>query len=239
MKILLVSSKETVEENTEIIRKSRHDIVSFTTLHFVPLERKTLRLEDYQWVVISSRKVFDFIRNLTGLEKLKKIKIAVIGEATAGYLEKHGLQADFMSSIYTGKEFARQFSQIKPKVMGRVLRPVSTEAPSEMEEILREAGIEVDRFLLYKTVCPQYSSKEVDFIIRQNFQAVLFTSPSGWRNFKRILNNNFRHFLNGKKIGVIGPKTAEALARDGYQEVLIPDNHTLAGLLKIIEGESL
>ncbi|MFW6160734.1 MAG: uroporphyrinogen-III synthase [Acidobacteriota bacterium] len=239
MKILLVSSKETVEENTGVIRESRHDIISFPTLRFVPLEKKALRLEDYQWLIISSRKVFDFIRNLTGLEKLKKIKIAVIGEATAGYLEKYGLRADFMSSIYTGKEFARQFSQIKPKVMGRVLRPVSTEAPSEMEEILREAGVKVDRFPLYKTVYPRYSPEEVDFITRQNFQAVLFTSPSAWRNFKKIFKKNYRYFLNGKKIGVIGPKTAEALAGDGYRDVLIPEHHTLAGLLKIIEGGSL
>ncbi len=239
MKTLLISSEETVQENTGVIRESRHDIISFPTLRFVPLKKKTLRLEDYQWLIISSRKVFDFIRNLTGLEKLKEVKIAAVGEATARYLEKYGLRADFIPSVFTGKEFARQFSRIKPEITGPVLRPVSTEAPDEMEEILRESGIKVDRFPLYKTVYPRYSPEEVDFITRQNFQAVMFTSPSAWRNFKKIFKKNYRYFLNGKKIGVIGPKTAEALAGDGYRDVLIPEQHTLAGLIQIMEGGSL
>lgn len=239
MKIILASSSTTMEENKEILSSSKFELILFPTIEFKPIRKKPVNLKGYEWLVISSRKAYDFLSPLVKPEELQKIKIAAVGEATAGYLQEKNIKINFVSSTFTGEDFAREFGEKFHAMKGKILRPVSSLAPRGLERILKKFGIEVDTLPLYKPVCPLYSEEEIKKIKEENFKGIIFASPSTWYNFKRIFDPDYPQFLNGKIIGVIGPTTGKALEKDGYKKYIIPEKYTLAHLIKKLEGELL
>lgn len=237
MKIILTSSSSTIQENKDILDSSKFEFISFPTIAFKPLWKKRINLNEYEWLIISSRKVYDFLAPLVDRQELQEIKIAVVGEATSRYLKEKNVNVHFVSSTFTGEDFAWEFAKKFSGMKGKVLRPVSTHAPKTMEKILKKFSLEVDTFPLYATVCPPYTEEEKRKIKDLSFQGIVFTSPSTWHNFKRIFGLDHIPLLDGKTLAVIGPSTGKALEKDGYREYIMPEKHTLAELIKKLEGE--
>ena len=237
MKIVLTSSSTTIQENKEILSTSKFEFISFPTIEFKPIKKTPLPLKNYEWLIISSRKVYDFLAPLVKPEELQKIKIAAVGEATLRYLQQKNIKIHLISSTFTGEDFAKEFGKKFSGVKGKILRPVSSLAPRGLERILKEFGVEVDILRLYRSVCPSYSKEEIKRIKEISFHGIIFTSPSTWHNFKRIFSSDYRPLLNGKIIGVIGPTTGKALKKDGYKRYIMPEKYTLAHLIKKLEGE--
>lgn len=236
MKILLVSSKKTIEENFEALHSSRCGIEVFPAIDFKSLRTRPLNLEGCEWLIISSRKVFDFLAHLCSRDDLKKLKIAAVGEATARYLRSQKVRVDFVSSRFTGKDFAQEFVALYPGTQGKILRPLSASASDEIEGIFREHGMDVEVFPLYKPVLPTFPEEEIARIKKEAFDGVAFTSPSAWENFKRLFGADYPRFLQNKVLGAIGPTTARAVEKDGCRINLMPETHTLAALIKKFEG---
>ncbi|MBS3819061.1 uroporphyrinogen-III synthase [bacterium] len=237
MKILLTSSPFTVEKNKETLDKSKIEFLYFKTIEFKPIRKTPFDLKEYEWVIISSRSVYHFLSPLVKKEDWTKVKIAAVGEATSRYLRENNLEVEFVSSVFTGKAFAKEFINKYPSVKGKILRPVSSLASSELDNILKEAGMKVERVPLYKTVCPRYSSHEVEDLKKKNFKGIVFTSPSSWENFKKIMRDNIDSLLKQKVIAVLGPSTARALEKDGYTDYIMPSKYTLSHLITKMEGE--
>lgn len=237
MKIVLTASSTTIEENREILSSSKCAFIFFPTIEFKPVRKEPINLKDYEWLIISSRKVYDFLLPLVKTQEMQEVKIAAVGEASSRYLQEKNLKVNFVSSIFTGADFAREFGKKFPGIKGKILRPVSTRAPREMEKILKKFGIEVDTIPLYEPFCPSYTEEEIQKIKEENFQGIIFTSPSSWHNFKRIIRHDYSQCMNGKIIGVIGPTTAKALEKDGYVNYVMPEKYTLAHVIKKLEGE--
>lgn len=239
MKILITSSQFTVEKNKEILNKSKLEFLHFKTIDFLPIRKTPFDLEEYEWVIISSGNVYHFLFPLVKKEDWPKVKIAAVGKATSRYLRENNLKVDFVSSVFTGKAFAKEFINKYPSVKGNILRPVSSIASSDLDNILKEAEMKVDRVPLYKTVCPRYSFQEVEAIRKKNLKGIIFTSPSTWKNFKKIMGDNIDSLLKQKIIAVLGPSTAKALEKDGYTDYIMPSKYTLPYLISKIEGELL
>lgn len=239
MKIVLTSSATTIKENKEIINSSKFKFILFPTIEFKPIRRLPVSLKNYEWLIISSRKVYDFLSPLIKSEELDEIKIAAVGEATFRYLKKKKVRVSFVSSVFTAEDFAFEFKKKFPEIKGKALRPVSSLAARGLEKILNDYGIGVDVVSIYKPVCPSYSGEEIKRIKEISFQAIIFTSPSTWYNFKQIFKPDSHRLLNGKIIGVIGPTTAKALEKDSYKKYIVPEKYTLANLIKKMEGELL
>ncbi|MFQ6069639.1 MAG: uroporphyrinogen-III synthase [Candidatus Aminicenantales bacterium] len=239
MKIIITASSTTIEENREVLNSSKCAFIFFPTIEFKPVRKKPVSLKNYEWVIISSRKVYDFLSPLVKKQELQKIKIAAVGESSSRYLQEKNLKVNFISSIFTGAEFAREFVEKFPGIKGKVLRPVSTHAPREMEKVLRKLGIEVDTVSLYEPVPPSYTEDRIQKLKEESFQGIIFTSPSSWYNFKHIFGHDYSQLLKDKIIGAIGPTTAKVLEKDGYDKYLMPEKYTLANVIKKMEGEML
>lgn len=235
--MVLTSSSSTIQENREILESSKLEFISFPTIVFKPIKKERINFKDYEWLIVSSRKVYDFLAPLVFPQELQKIKIAAVGEATSRYLKEKNLKVHFVASTFTGEDFAREFAKKFSGMKGKVLRPVSNSAPRTMEKILKNFSLDVDTFPLYATVCPSYTEEEKKKIKDLSFQAILFTSPSTWHNFKRIFGHDHISLLAGKTIAVIGPATGKTLEKDGCRKYIMPEKHTLAELIKKLEGE--
>jgi uroporphyrinogen-III synthase len=238
MKVLLTCSQETINENIRSIEKSVLEFVFFPTIEFESVGSGKISLSGYEWLIISSRKVFDFLVGRINRAELKDIKIAAVGTSTKKYITRHGLPVEFTAAVQTGEGMALEFTQKFAPVKGKVLRPASELADNTVEDIFRKAGISIERINIYRPVIVSHSGDILQSVNNGDFDIPVFTSPSTWTNFKQLIPE-YRQILDSKSIGVIGPVTAEALRNDGYHSLVMPEKYDLSGLLKKIEGELL
>lgn len=236
MKVLLTCSQETINENSRFIEKSLLEFVFFPTIEFEAVGSGKISLSGYEWLIISSRKVFDFLVGRINRAELKDIKIAAVGTSTEKHIARHGLPVDFTAAVQTGEDMALEFTRKFAPVKGKVLRPASELADNTVENIIGKAGIEIERINIYKPVIVSHSEEILQSVRNGDFDIPVFTSPSTWNNFKK-LTPEYRQILENKPIGVIGPVTAEALRNDGYHNLVMPEKYDLFSLLKKIEGE--
>ena len=81
--------------------------------------------------------------------------------------------------------------------------------------------------------------KLIDFKFMQLFTAICFTSANGVNFFiKAFLKANLKiECLLMKKIYAVGPKTNEKLQEHGLKAEIIPEEYSVAGLLKLLPTE--
>ncbi len=107
---------------------------------------------------------------------------------------------------------------------------------------LSESGAQCLLFPTIKII-PPTSWKDLDRAIESlsRYEWILFTSVNGVKYFFERLyaaKKDARH-LNGIKIGVIGPKTTEALVAKGIRPELIPDTYKAEDIVEELEGYPL
>ncbi|MBN1975163.1 MAG: uroporphyrinogen-III C-methyltransferase [Sedimentisphaerales bacterium] len=220
--------------------------VLFATFYIKPLTETNeflqalTKFSGYDWIIFTSRNgVAVFFDALEKLHKDARVfasaKIACIGKQTEAKLNEFGIKADFVPSIFTGKEFGKQLINFT-NVKGRKLLLLRSEiASDELAEILKLAGAEVDDVTSYTAVTQKTESAPLEEKIRNNLiDWVTFASPSAVQGFFESVNKEIIH--SGKvKIASIGPVTSKELARFGANVNVTADEHTLDGLLDAIE----
>ena len=102
------------------------------------------------------------------------LKVAAVGEGTAGVLRAGGLPPAFLPPRATAKDLAQSFPQAQ-----RVLFVAGDLAGRDLEEGLRARGVEVVRLPVYATRERALAPEEVALLERA--EVVAFFSPSGVR----------------------------------------------------------
>ena len=124
------------------------------------------------------------------------LRVAAVGEGTAGVLRAGGLPPAFLPPRATAKDLAQSFPQAQ-----RVLFVAGDLAGRDLEEGLRARGVEVVRLPVYATRERALAPEEVAFF-----------SPSGVRAFARWTAKR-------PKAAAIGPSTGEEARRLGFPVV--------------------
>jgi len=181
-------------------------------------------VQKFNWLIFTSKNgVFFFFRILLEygitFDVLRNLKIASYGTKTTLEIEKFGLSSSFNSTSNTSHDFLAEIKDNIIKPNDRVLLILGELASSILENGLKEIA-DVTRINVYKTTDKKdYIPETLDLISNENYDLLLFTSPSGFRNFYKIINENNIH--SKLKIGCIGLTTADEVKRLGYEPVLI------------------
>jgi uroporphyrinogen III methyltransferase/synthase len=131
--------------------------------------------------------------------------VAVIGEATARALLRHGLRADFVPSLATSSGLAGQL----PLAQGaRVLIPHSSLSEDELAAGLRARGAAVTQLVAYDTVRESLDETRRGDVLSAD--AITFASASSARNLKEALGD--AELTPATRLVSIGPKTSGAVA---------------------------
>ncbi|BCP66672.1 uroporphyrinogen-III synthase [Thermus thermophilus] len=133
------------------------------------------------------------------------LRVAAVGEGTAGVLRAGGLPPAFLPPRATAKDLAQSFPQAQ-----RVLFVAGDLAGRDLEEGLRARGVEVVRLPVYATRERALAPEEVALLERA--EVVAFFSPSGVRAFARWTAKR-------PKAAAIGPSTGEEVRRLGFPVV--------------------
>lgn len=198
-----------------------------------PLDQALRRLEDYDWVVVTSangaRACLARARALRVDLTRARVRWAAIGPATAAALREAGIAVAMTPSRFVTDAIASEW----PGGAGqRVLLPRTDAAPPGLAEALRARGAVVDEITAYRTVlAPMRSRAKVRRLVTAHeVDAVVFTSASTVRGLVRLLGDD-RAALAGIEIACIGPVTAAAVIEEGFSPAVVAQRHTVEGLL--------
>lgn len=140
-------------------------------------------IRDFDWIVFTSRYAVEyFFKRLNSIDYdsriLRDINIAAIGESTNNRLRGYGVNADLIPKLESSKGLLSEFKKVNLRNR-KVFFPRSDIADKGLTKALKGLGAQVIASVAYKNVMPK-DLPEMDFNF---FNEVMFTSPSGVRNF--------------------------------------------------------
>lgn len=191
----------------------------------------------YQWIVFTSKNgVESFYKLLKSLkintETLVSIKIAVIGKKTSEEVRKNNCEPFFVSKGNTSEDFLHELSK-EIKINDSILLPLGELAADTLEKGLTVIG-PVNRINVYKTSIPKVISQEIlEIIIKNNYNLIVFTSPSGVKNFKITMKAN--KIYADFRIGCIGKTTEKQILKYNFKPLVVSSIATGENFAKELE----
>ncbi len=195
---------------------------------------------EFDWLVLTSANTVSTLKQcLKDLniepDTLKKLKLAVVGTATAAAAETQlDLHATFLPDKYTSAALG---VALKVKTGTRILLPQSGLADAKLAAILAERGARVTTVEAYRTVAGSGGVNLAALLKAGEVDAITFTSPSTVTNLLLRLKaeGGDAHALARLCLAYIGPKTAEAARKNQLPVLMMPPTHTLEGLISALE----
>jgi uroporphyrinogen-III synthase len=196
------------------------------------------QLHHFHWLIFTStngvRCFFENLQEIKGNQILpESLQVAVIGNKTELVLNGFGYKAAFTNPGSTGEDFAEYFvkeiqtENSKPNILlalGNIARNVIQNQLNEFASCTR--------LNLYETKSPEFLDKEtMQLILSGKYEMMLFTSPSGVRNFIKLAGN-----IQPEKIRIacIGETTSKAAIENNISPVVVAKNSTVAGLFESV-----
>lgn len=219
------------------------EVIEFPTIRisslndYQELDMAIEKLADYDWIIFTSPNgVNHFWKRMNAAGKdarfLSKSNIGAIGPKTAANLRDMGIIADFLPDEYSSEGIIEGIERLGIKGK-RILLPRADIAPSFLPSGLRKLGARVEEVAAYRT---ELSAGKESAIVRDSLKKgkidiIIFTSSSTVSNFVKLVGDiDFA----GTKIACIGPLTANEAEKSGMKPDIIPEEHTMEGLVEEI-----
>ena len=183
------------------------------------IEKEVIKINDLpkcDWIFFNSIFSFDSIKELKN--KFLNTKIAAFGKATASYLNKNGLNVDYVgkgSPLETAKGFKELLNNSEI-----VFFPSSNRTLGTVQSILDEKN---------KIVIPTYNTSLIEVTVKSH-DFYVFTSPSNVEAFFKM-NQIYSH-----KVISIGPSTTKKLKDFGVKGVKEAFESTELALVDMISS---
>ena len=206
--------------------------------NWAELDAAIMSLKHFHWIIFTSvNGVEAFFNRLlaSGLDSraLHKLKIGVIGPATAEALQSRGIKADYSPAVFTGAALV-QGLKIRRIAGQRFLLPRADIADGELSEGLTALGAEVHDISAYHTVADQDAIEKALGLIREgSIDIITFTSSSTVSNLVSALGG--AKLPQSVLTACIGPKTMETALKAGIRVDIIAGEQTIPGLVTAME----
>ena len=231
--ILVTRPREQAEAFATRLRELGADAVVIPTIELEgpdpggPLDQAVRDAAEglFEWVVFTSAagvRVWHQRSAATGVGP-PSARIAAVGDTTSAALAEQGIEAELVPETFTTHALGEAF----PSGKGRVLLPRADLATVDLEHALRAKGWEPVRVDAYRvrpaTSLPETARRSIE---RREVDAVVFTSPSTVDGYVSLA------IAAPRPAAVcIGPVTAAAADRAGFEVLAVADPHTEDGLL--------
>jgi len=166
-------------------------------------------ISDYDWIIFASRYGAEYFSKRLGavgldLRVLNGIKIAAVGDSTKNRLLDFGIKADLVPRDESSKGLIERFK--KENLKGKnIFLPRSDISDKGLEKELGKLGVLVTTSAAYKNVMP----KDLPDLDLNDFDEIMFTSPSAVKNFKK----RYKKVPREVKIRYIGDVTLRQIKR--------------------------
>lgn len=169
------------------------------------VDKSITELENYNLITFTSMYAVDhFFARFNELghdsRKLSNVKIASIGSVTSSQLKKQGIIPDLQATEESSEGLIKLFKNEGINKQN-ILIPRSDLAMDYLPIELEKAGNKVNRLVVYKNQMPVIAKK----VEIENFDQIIFTSPSGVDNFMKV----YKQLPNKPEIITRGKETAK------------------------------
>jgi len=204
------------------------------------LDAALRRMGEFDWLVFTSANGVAAVRDrlaVLGLDvrDLKGPRVAAIGPGTAEPLEQVGVRVDLIPERFIAESLAEAL-EARGVAGRRVLIARAEEAREVLPERLAAAGAEVTVAPCYRTVPRARAGEELRVLLSEGaLDIATFASSSAVEAFAACVEpDEVGRVLQGVTVACIGPVTAETARRHGLPVDVMPDEHTISGLLEAL-----
>lgn len=192
----------------------------------------------FDWLVITSANTALIVQHrMKSLDfSLEEMPVAAVGPKTAEAVREWlGLEARVVAEEYTAAGLALALGNLAGQ---HVLLPQSAIARPILATALRDAGASVMVVEAYRTEVGRGGDDVASMLAAGEIEAITFTSPSTAQNFvQRLVEENGQpSLLDTICLAAIGPVTAQAMRKLGFQVNVMPERFTLLDLVKALEA---
>lgn len=181
------------------------------------------RLEQYDGFVFTSPNAAKFFLGRAAERRKEATTIGnkpcyAVGAHTASAVSSFGYRALLLNGVITGKSLADALTKTPHRF---VALPKGNLASGEAANALREHGIQVDEFVVYRTVnkAREHAQQLEAALNTEKVDLLTFFSPSSFENLVEVLPAGL---LSGKTIAAIGSTTASAVRSAGFEVAIMP-----------------
>jgi uroporphyrinogen-III synthase len=186
----------------------------------------------FDWLVVTSaRAVAAVADRLATLPP--RLRVAAVGEATAAAARAAGWRVDRVPEAYSGEALVDAFRGAGDARGARVVFPAADRAAATVPDGLAALGAEVVRVEAYRTLPAELDGARcLERAGAGEIDVLTFASPSAVDGLAAALGDEaFARLVGRLAVAVIGPATADALARRGLAAGAVADPSTLDGLV--------
>jgi hydroxymethylbilane synthase len=184
------------------------------------LRRAVGRIEQYDWVLVTSASGARAIARALGARRPLRVRWAAVGPATSAALAAQGLSADFVPATNDATSLA---ADLPLEGREHILLVRAARGTAGLVEALRARGASVDEIVAYRTVEGPEASRRL--LIRalggDGLRAAIFASGSSVRGLVRLTPPESVDAVLALPAICIGRATAEAARRAGFRTILV------------------
>jgi uroporphyrinogen III methyltransferase/synthase len=202
-----------------------------------PVDAALARLEDYQAILFTSANAVRFLlARAVELDQpllARAPAVACVGSATAEAARLAGFSVALTpESRHDADGLLAAVAQRWAPEGHRFLLPQAEAARAVLADGLRARGASVDAVAAYRTLAAAVDGDALrQQLVRREFDALTFTSPSAVVHFAELLDEEARKAVADCVVAGIGPLTSEELARLGFTADVVPERPTVRDLV--------
>ena len=247
-RVVVTRAVDHSSELVELLRAAGADVVELPTIEIIEpeswdaMDDALRRLEEFDWAAFTSANaVRSFVGRVAALgipvEELARLRIAVVGPATAEALRASGLSVGLVADQANAEGLAAALGE----GAGRsILIPRAETVPRSMRETLEQGGWRVEEVPAYRTVTARPPQDVLATVRAGEFDVLTFTSGSTVSGFVELVGPADRLGLDGKAhdktVAVIGPKTAAVAAGAGFVVDVVAEEQSARGLVRALSA---
>lgn len=197
------------------------------------------RLASFDWLILTSANaVTYFLDRLLAqgldLRALAGLKIAVVGQKTAGTLKQRGLTPDFIPPNFVADSLVERFPDAVSGL--KILFPrVESGGRAVLVKAFTAQGADIVEVAAYESGCPKAIVPAAQAALTQRaVDIVTFASSKTVRHFGRLMEQQFgeqwREIVSVATIASIGPQTTQACQEVFGRVDIEAQEYTLDGL---------
>jgi uroporphyrinogen-III synthase len=181
-----------------------------------PLHAALRQLDRYDWLILTSANAVRAIAWSSLLDKISRLKVAAVGEATAEAARKAGLPVALVPESYIAEALV---DSLEGQVAGRKILLARAEVARDViPDALRAAGAEVDVVDAYRNAMPEAAPALLREALKHGIDAATFTSSSSVTHLAEAARRAGIVFpFAGVRSISIGPITSQTLRELGWE----------------------
>ena len=215
------------------LRAAGANPIQFPTIKIQPMPDETrLRqvlagLNTYDRAIFTSVNGVSYVWKALEGEWPSRVRVAAIGPATAVALQKRGVEPDFVPREFMAERIATGLGKVAGQA---VLLLRAHKVPRVLADMLRARQALVTEVSVYQTRV-NMPGRAAYAVLSQGFDVLTFTSASTVEGFASVADLSADNVV----VACIGPVTAEAARRYGFEVDVIAREYTTDGLMKSLE----